>query len=832
MAMTVELAKFWRVHDAPLSWDKTRANEVLALREGWLEAELPCDAHMPLIAAGVLRDPARADYYRDCDWVEERSWWFLREMDSAEIPACDEALLIFDSLDCCADVFLNGEAIGYQASAHYPFCMDILPLIKPGINTILVRLTCGLERVDDAAPAELGWNVCVEGERRPDRGDMRRAFLRKPQYVFGWDWGPRLATVGIVKGARVECRTRIAVKGAHAFTASIDGAAALVRVEVAVEALPKLETITGSVAVELLYDNRPVVSACAQDKLLTAGLNYVGFELTVPDAKLWWPNGMGAQPLYEVRIEACSGGVRAQYPAFRLGIRTVTLDTSPAENGGRRFRFVVNGMPAFMKGGNWIPSDSIYARVTDARYRALVAEAKEANFNMLRVWGGGLYEADAFYNACDECGILLWHDFMFACSAYPDHRDGFMREVERELDWQTKRLRNHASMALWCGCNENQQIFEGAMRRPGMPLGLSIYNGAAPEAVRRNCPEIPYWPSSPFGGASPNDAAAGDRHIWNDFMMHPDMEKRITPEGYDAVPAMFVSEYGYPGPPARETIEEYFDGRPVERAGEIWDIHNNTFEKDTVIAGIQKHYTEKELGLDEYLTYASLTQALMLGYSLEALRARPLCWGALFWMFNDCWGEVGWSIVDYALRRKPSYYAVKRAFAPVRLIVRKDGGEAVVTLCNDTSAAIRFQADAGWFPLDGRNPRTLRVSVELPAHSRGVVSRLPLAGGDTAGEIWAVRPDEGCGILPSCLRLACRKDMRLPGGRVHTEKAIDDGEDLLITVSSDCFAHAVHFIPGSARASDAYFDLLPRERRTVRIAGMAGHGGEISAVCL
>ena len=175
---------------------------------------------------------------------------------------------------------------------------------------------------------------------------------------------------------------------------------------------------------------------------------------------------------------------------------------------------------------------------------------------------------------------------------------------------------------------------------------------------------------------------------------------------------------------------------------------------------------------------------------------------------------------------------MKRAFAPVRLIVRNDGGEAAVTLCNDTPAAIFFHADAGWFPLDGKNPRTQRLTMELAAHSRAVVARLPLAGGDVAGELWAVRPEEGCGILPASLRLACWKDMRLPGGRVQKEKVIHDGEDLLITVTSDCFAHAVHFSAGSAQVSDDYFDLLPGERRTVRIAGMAGRGGEISTVCL
>lgn len=823
--MTIDLNAGWRMREAPIGWDEKKAGDVAATTSGWLETGLPCDAHMPLIASGVIRDPVKADYCHESEWLEDRSWWFMREFDSGELPDCDEAVLELDSLDACADIFLNGERVGYQASAHYPFALDIKAKIREGKNAILVRATAGLERVDSAAPGDLGWNVGVEGERRPDRGDMRRAFIRKPQYVFGWDWGPRAASIGIMKGARIACKTCVAVAGAHVSTRSIAGGTARLTAVVEVEALPKLSTIIGDVAIELLEGGRVAASAKKRGILLSPGKNFVEIGLDVEHAKLWWPNGMGGQPLYTVRIAAESGGIRFDYPEFRLGIRTVALDTSDTA-GGRLFRLVVNGVSAMCKGGNWIPADSVYARVTDEKYLSLVREAQAANFSMLRIWGGGIYERDAFFDACDECGILLWHDFMFACSAYPDYDELFCREVEREIDYQTKRLRNHASLALWCGNNENQWLLGQAMARPGAHMGLKIYGEIAPGLVRKNCPEIPYWPSSPFGGAEPNAEDAGDRHIWNDFMMNEDMEKRITPEGYDEVKAMFVSEYGFPGPTVKESIEEYFDGRPIDREGTVWDLHTNTFEKNTVMAGIRKHYTDRVLGLDEYLLYASLVQAMMLEYSLEALRVKPECWGALFWMYNDCWGEVGWSIVDYYLRRKPSFYAVRRAFEPVRLVLRSSNGEAVIHGCNDTDRDVSIEADAGWFPMDGTAARTQRISLALPARGRGTALRLPLGAGNPQTELWAVRPAAG-EPCPALLRLRPVRELALPESGLAILKAEASGSDLAVTVRAARYAHAVHFGPGYLSASDQYFDLLPGESRTVRILGMAGKAAAI-----
>lgn len=844
--MIISLDKNWELRDAPLTWGIGEAAQILNRKDsiletgggtgtGWLKADLPCDVHMPLIENGIIKDPVKADYCFESEWIEKRSWWFLRIIESSEFDrSCELIELEIDSLDSEADIFFNGIHIGSHHSTHYPFIYDIKPYIIEGQNSLLVRVTSGLEHISEEDVAEVGWAVGCEsdGDRNIRRGDKRRAFIRKPQYVYGWDWSPRIATIGIMKGARINCFNRITLRSSCLSVLSI-GHPAKIKAVVEVENLRLIPTIDADVKIELFFNSEKAAEAGKKDILMISGMNFVELELEVTDAKLWWPNGMGEQPLYDVKITAQSGGYEA-VSEYKYGIRTIELDTGRIDDKNRIFRFLVNGKPVMCKGGDWIPADAVYARVTDEKYDKLVSEAKAANFTMLRVWGGGLYEGDAFFEACDRNGILLWYDFMFACSLYPDHLDWFQREVEKEIDYQTKRLRNHASLALWCGNNENQGMYKGFEHRRliygySKGYGLYTYNQIAPMIVRKNCSHIPYWSSSPYGGEDPDCNEVGDRHHWGDCMMNRDMEKRITPEEYDKITSKFISEYGYPGPCQLKSIEEYFDGQNVDRNSTVWDMHNNTFEKHTVNAGIQKHYTDRELDLPEYILYASMVQSLMLNYSLEAIRSKPHCSGALFWMYNDCWGEVGWTIIDYYLRRKPSFYGVKRAFEPIKLILRKDGDKVLITGCNDTANEISFSAQAGWVPLDGATARVEKVAITIPAFFRGVVLEMPLTKGDACKEVWAVKPEDEA-VRSVILRQNVTKDLILPEGKLKADliKEVQDG--VLIRISAENFCHAVHFNLDKGIPEDEYFDLLPGESRTIYIQGLKAD--EVKAIRL
>lgn len=826
----ISLNKGWSIKEAPMNYGKEMAGYISNQPDGWYnELKLPCDVHMPLIDASVIKDPILSDYSFDAEWIENSSWWFKKIINGSEIDlTCDIAEMAIESLDVHADVFFNGAYLGHQASAFYPFKKDVKEYVHPGENELLIRLTSGLETVNDADLAEIDHAVCTElSSGRAERGDKRRAFVRKPAYVYGWDWCPRIGTCAIAKNAYIDCISTAAIRNVFVKTVEATNNARL-GLTVEIELLDIIKTADADVKVKISKDRRTCAEITREDVLLCSGLNYVQFDLYLEDAELWWPNGMGGQPLYLIEVSAhCRGNV-CSWPAFKYGIRTISLDTTRMNTKNRCFMLVVNGRHIFCKGGNWIPADSIYARVRPEKYDSLILEAKNANFNMLRVWGGGIYERDEFYDACDKYGILLWHDMMFGCSTFPDHMESFRELVGRELDYQTSRLGSRTCLALFCGNNENHWIFSSTELCGTVHLkhekqyGLYISNNMLPEYIHKNCPWVPYWNSSPYGGDEPNADNVGDVHHWHACMMNPNMSLRIESKEYDKVQARFVTEYGYQGPCPKESIEDYFDGEAIDRGSKVWNLHNNTFEKHTVNAGIKKHYTDRTLGLDEYLLYAGMTQSLMLEYSLESMRFKDFCGGVLFWMYNDCWGEVGWTIIDYYLRRKISFYGVRRAFEPVKLILREIDGKVVVMGCNDTDKDISFKLRAGWVAFDGSNDDSEVLDVMMPAGVRQVLHIFDASRHDILDGVSYAKPEDGC-INPNILHATDTRNLKLCPPKVNIISAKDDGVDLLVDIKADTFCHGVYLDTGTGwKLCDNYFDMLPGETRSIRVYGAAG----------
>ena len=822
--MKLDLNAGWTLHKAPMSCGCAEAMRIGDASREVYDCALPADVRMPLIENGVIRDPVLADYCFESEWIERYAWWYRKTfVFDGDMAAYEAMELRIDGIDAHGEVYLNGVHIGSHRSVHRPFVRDVKPYLLKGENELAVRVTTGLETVKDEDLAELNWAVCHESERCPGRGDYRRAFVRRAQYTIGWDWGPKVVTCGITGDAALYSYENAAIREVKVAVKSL-GKPAVLDVTLNIENLDLFATRDCDISFSLSYEGQTCAAKELRRELLTSGCNYIHFEIELPNARLWWPNGYGGQPLYDVAVSAVCEGVKTEYPPFRYGVRTVALDVSPLREEGeeRLFTWVVNGAPIFCKGGDWIPGDSIYARVSDHKYEVLIQEAVEANFNALRVWGGGLYERDIFYELCDRYGILLWHDFMFACSTYPDHREAFRQEVRREMDHQTKRLRNHPCMGIWCGNNEDHEIFFQNGERKGWGLdysrekqyGLYASNVIAKEVIHANCPEIPYWNSSPYGGALPFGQTAGDVHYWGQAMMSPEMENRIDPFVYDKITAKFVSEYGYIGPCTLDSIREYFDGQPIERGNAIWNHHNNAFEKHTVLAGIEKHYGIKaeDLSLEDYLYYAGAVHGLLLGYSLEAIRFKETCAGAIFWMYNDTWGEVGWTIVDYYLRRKIAYYGVKRAFLPQKVALRAVDGEVVVQLCNDRPDAIDLPAQYGYVSFDGKVRKLRDIRLTAAPRSRAYVLREPLPDCDCTRGTLVVLPAHT--LQPASLYLLEHKKRILPAARVALLACEPAGSHMRLTLHSDVFAHHVT-LHGDYKFSDNYFDLLPGETREV-----------------
>lgn len=830
MHKEISLNGDWELRDEIISCGLDRAAELSAKPDGWISAPVPGDIHQALVAAGRIKEPLLALNSFDCRWTEDRSWWYRKSFESpAGHEAADRVELELDGLDSNAEIFLNGRHLGSHRNTFRPFIADVKALLAERGNVLLVRLSAGVENVTERDIDEPdGVRAGTEaGNGRPERGDSRRVMVRKPQYSFGWDWSPRVATTAIAVGARLKVMRQARIEDVH-LEPERSGAGVKLKATVSVESFHYYKTFDGSVSLTVTGgDGKPFKAEWSG--LLRSGLNFIPLELSIPDAKLWWPNGYGEQNLYKIEATLSSEGVSMSLPAFSYGIRFMELETS-----GGVFAVKVNGVRIFSKGANWIPAETLYACTADARYETLVREAKAANFTMLRVWGGGWYEREAFYDACDRHGILLWHDFMFACAPYPDHREEFRAEVEREAEFQTKRLRRHACMALWSGSNENNWGFCDWWKERTHG-GAWIYNYLLPETVRRNSPGIPYWNGSPYGGAtSPNCPEAGDRHHWGDCMMSKEMEKRITPEEYDKCHSLFISEYGYVGAPVLETVKAYFDGSPIDRQGEIWRHHTNTFEKRTVDAGIRKHYKEPEqLTLDEYLLLSGLCQGLMYSYSLETFRSHANCHGALFWMYNDCWGEIGWTVIDSYLRRKPSWYFVRRALAPVRLILRpgKSAGEIVVTAANDSMKAASFTLERGFVGFDTSVFSDVeKVKVSVPPACRMELGTLKMGGRDPKSGVWYVRALDCPAILPATFRAADFRQLQV--GRMLVEaEAVDSST---VEVRAKTYIHAAHLeLPAGCVPEDDYLDLLPGETRRIKVSGGVLKKGavKVSTIC-
>jgi beta-mannosidase len=821
----INLNENWALKEAPLNFKKDMAG-FINNEPGWFEGyNLPLDVHIPLIDHNVIKEPTMADYSASCLWIENRSWWFRKTFDGAELdPDALVYRLVLESLDSHADIFFNGAYLGHHASAHYPFIYDVAGLLRSGENVLLIRLTSGLEYINDETQSELDFHVVTEAGRSAySRGDKRRAFVRKPTYVYGWDWCPRIATVAIAKNVYIECLYDVSIEGISVETAE-PGSTAKLNIVLDIEMLDPVATADADIDVVIRLDGEIKCSAKICDSLLLSGTNYIELEMSVPDAKIWWPAGMGEQPLYTISaIVSCRDRV-VVFPEMNFGIRTITLNTERMNEQCRKFELIVNGIPIFCKGANWIPADSIYARVTPEKYDTLVKEAVEANFNMLRVWGGGLYECDAFYDACDKYGILVWQDMMFGCSAYPDHLQDFWDLVGREFDYQTKRLRDRACLALFCGNNENHTIFRDKVEKQRVKqYGFKMCNVLMPEYIRKNCKWIIYWNSSPYGGDYPQSPYVGDVHHWKACMMNPEMSMRIEPKEFDKIESRFVSEYGYPGPCAKDSIIKYFDGHELVKGGDIWNHHNNTYEKMTVDAGIRKHFTNKDLDLDEYLLYAGLGQSLMLEYSLESLRAKLFCAGALFWMYNDCWGEVGWTIIDYYETRKISFYGTKRAFAPVKLIMREHNADKIAVIgINDTPDTVSFRLKYGYVTFDGSQDDSREADVMLKPYSRFEVLSFKMRSHDALNGIFYAKPVDGC-VRPAIFRTGDARTLNLCSPKVRINNVVNEGNDLVMEIASDTYSYGVYIdAPLSLRMSDNYFEMLPGDMHKVRIQDGAG----------
>jgi len=652
----------------------------------WRAGTVPGCVQLDLLRLGEVPDP----FYRmneiEMHRLEEKEWVYRKQFDMAEEDLeSDEIDLVFEGIDTLADLYLNGTYLGRAEDMFMPYRYDVGEVLEAGANTIEVRFLSPLttiKEIERVSPVTL-MSSC----------ESARPYIRKAQYSYGWDWGPRIAQVGLWRPVYLEVANRARVVDPFFYTEALDGPDARVRVRASIEQYEP-EELEAEVSV---YWNDHLQARATVPVIEVRGEPAVDVSVVVPDARLWWPNEMGEQPLYDVVIRLFADGVIRDEHTFRSGIRTIRLlQEDDAE--GRSFVFVVNGTKVFAKGANWIPADSLLPRLTRDDYYAYIRLAQEAHMNMLRIWGGGIYEDPAFFDACDEMGIMVWQDFAYACAQYPDEFDWFQELARDEAEEVVKALRNHPSLVLWCGNNENNWGFDEWWHN-GVPkyLGNYVYREILPQVIAQLDPSRPYWVSSPYGQEHPNSMSDGDRHSWTVWSNWQDYG------GYLKDTGRFLSEFGFQAMPTWKTVLSYTDPEDRTILSPVIIDHNKMTEGTErllrFLAG--RIGLPKDLRSFVYLTQLNQAEAIKTG--VEFWRRRKfMTSGALYWQINDCWPVASWSCLDYYRRKKGLYYYTKRFFAAVLPTLRQDGDEIVVEVVSDHQRELQCQVRVTAYSLGGR----------------------------------------------------------------------------------------------------------------------------------
>jgi beta-mannosidase len=786
----------------------------------WMTAAVPGDVHSTLIQRNLIENPFYGHNDLKCQWVEEKVWWYRSTFEfHEEIEKGDRYELIFEGLDTFATVYLNGVELGSTENMFISHTFEVARELKKGKNVLAVKFDPVHVHVKEKV--QYYWSGFSK----------KRIWTRKAQSHYGWDWGPRLVAAGIWKDVRLEKRTVGKINHTFARTTSLSANMATVEIDVEITSYKKDKEF--EVQVSLNKDDD------CFSKRVKVNRKKATIMLEVNDPKLWWTHDIGVPHLYQLKVELLADGEVIEESLEDFGIRTIEVRRTD-EDGEPSFTFVLNGEKIFAKGANWIPIDSFIAAVPDSRYKHLLKMSKDANMNMLRVWGGGIYEREIFYQECNRLGILVWQDFMFACALYPDYNKNFMTNVREEIIQVVKRLRNHPCLAIWCGNNENDWLYEALSSSGEIPYpfyGEKIYHELMPELLDELDPTRLFWPSSPFGGNDHNSRQEGDTHNWQ--VWHGNIEPRVFGEpqrvnysieglsfkNFKQDTTLFASEFGMHASSNRYTLErnipkDQFYWGSDEMAYRNKDVHH---PKGILL---MEGYTGAPKNLDEYISYSMLTQAEGLKYGIEHYRRnKPHTSGALFWQLNDCWPGTSWSVIDYYLLPKASYHYARKFYSPILLTVDHVPEEDIkIWVVNDKLEAYQDEIELAVYHYSGEKVFSKEWMISIGANVSEQVAVVPE---ETA--LGGLQPEEAVLVIRSKNHTAQdnlyyfrdQKDLRLG----ETELMISvDIEKQELTISTHLLARMVTIELDMEQLvlEDNFFDLLANETRTIKIIQAQG----------
>ena len=808
------------VNELNESWSFRQSGET-----EWLPATVPGTVHTDLMANGKIKDPFYRLNEHDVQWVDKVGWEYKTTFIADEtLLGSDKIELDFKGLDTYADVFVNGEQVLEANNMFREWTVHINDALKKGENEIRIvfrsPIAEGIKKYDAQ-----GYVIPVSDNDLAETGQVEDGkkvsiYTRKAGYHFGWDWGPRLVTSGIWRPVYIKAWDLAKIENLQIVQHEVKEEAAALTAVFEVESIKK-----GTAILSVENDGTQLASAKVQ---LKEGVHEYSVDFQIKNPRLWWTNGLGEPHLYNI-----SGKLRVKdievSKDTRIGIRTLEL-VREKDGEGTSFYFKLNGHPVFMKGANYIPNDVFLPRVTEENYRKVVETAKISNCNMLRVWGGGIYENDIFYDLCDEAGILVWQDFMFACAMFPGD-EAFLENVKQEAIDNVKRLRNHPCIALWCGNNEILAAWKGwGWEKAGRGKSeenadktwqayVDIFHKILPGVVNEYDTQRSYWGSSPSSGLGvPADLVNGDEHYWGVWWGKEPFETYATHL------ARFMSEYGFQSFPEIASVEKYAAPEDYDIFSEVMKSH----QRSSIGNGTIEYYMLKEYkkpkDFESFLYVNHVLQAEGIKLGLEGhRRAMPYCMGSLYWQINDVWPVASWSSTDYYQKWKALQYYVMKGFQPVLVSPYIDGAKFRVGIVNDRLEQVNAELYLRLMDFDGQVIWEEASLVEIPANSSDDyfdVNRWEFIYKKNLQNLVfsAELKEDGKVISKNNFYFRPCKELKIPTPKI--EYAISKaGDGFTIDLKTDKLAKNIYMQIGSEDGffSDNYFDLLPLESATVHL---------------
>ena len=806
-----------------ISQDSSRHRMIISLHSGWKfrqlgsdewkPAEVPGCVHTDLLAAGDIGDPFFRDNEKRLQWIGKTDWEYATEFElDSDFLEYQNIELVFDGLDTYAKVYLNNTLILKTDNMFRRWRISCKSMLKTSKNTIRIHFESPINKILPVM-TKLPYQLPAGN----DQGEKTSPFTRKAPYHFGWDWGPRFVTCGIWRPVYLEGWDQVRIDDLYFRQESIseDNAGFSAIVELAASG-------PATVMIEVM-DSKDSFEVTRKKVVLKAGTNSVAIPVQIDKPILWWPSGFGEQHFYDIRVEILNDGEVIDEASEKIGLRSLELRREP-DQWGESFEFVVNGIPVFAKGANWIPADSFPVRVTPERYRLLLESCADANMNMLRVWGGGIYEDDKFYKLCDELGIMVWQDFMFSCSMYPGDPE-FLEGVREEAVWNVKRLRNHPCLVLWCGNNEVETAWFNWGWKERFPKQVwtdyeKIFHGILPEVCAVYDPSRPYWPSSPSSNRKdePNSPSMGDVHYW-------DVWHSARPfEEYRTQFPRFMSEYGFQAFPSLETISTFTlpEDRNIE--SEVMTAHQKHPRGNQLIREYMLRRYPEPKDFESFLYLSQVLQAEGIKIAAEHLRRiKPRCMGSLYWQANDCWPVASWSGIDYFGRWKALHYYARRFYNDILVSPVEENGKIAIYVVSDKREYVQAELVTSLLSFSGEQLKAFESNLEIKPGSSEVVLDLDktelLAGQDSRSVFMhCFLTRDGEEISSNLLFFRRFRELSLPKPNVRVDcRESENGIEILL--SSEKLAKDVYLeldMPGM-RFSDNFFDLLPGEVKRVKL---------------